>query len=122
MAHCVSSDFGRAKGLASAVACSYTELQQVRKLSFTLFSPGAFVTYFDQQHQRFSYNLLTKKQFFQKPTYEALEPNLQALKQHLTRQKIPERAIPKLGCGYDQLHWPTFFPILFKFFRVQTLL
>ena len=36
----------------------------------------------------------------------------------LGRQSICEIAVPRLGCGYDQLHWLTVFSILLKvFFR-----
>ena len=120
IAHCVSPDFALGKRLASALAFSYPELQQMRNMSLNLFPPGSLVIYFDQQHQRFIYNLVTKRNFFNKPTYETLELSLQALKQHLKLHNIHELAFPKFGCGYDQLHWPTVFSILFKvFFRFK---
>ena len=115
MAHCVSPDFAKVKGLASTLACCYPELQELRKLPINSFPPGSLVTHFDQ-HQRFIYNLVTKRQFFQRPTYETLELSLHALKRHLKRHDFHELAIPKLGCGYDQLHWPTVFSILFNVF------
>ena len=104
IAHCVSSDFAMGKGLASTIACCYPELQQLRKLPIKSFPPGSLVTYFDQQYQRFVYNLATKRRFFRKPTNGTLELSLHALKRHLKRHDIHELAIPKLGCGYDQLH------------------
>ena len=121
IAHCVSSDFAMGKGLASTIACCYPELQEFRKLPLNNFPPGSLVTYFDQQHQRFIYNLVTKRRFFHKPIYETLELSLQALKQHLQRHNIQELAIPKLGCGYDQLHWPKVFSIFFKVFSGSNL-
>ena len=87
------------KGLASTIACCYPELQELRKLPINTFPPGSLVTYFDQQHQRFIYNLVTKRRFFQKPTYETLELSLHALKRPLKRHNIHELAIPKLECG-----------------------
>ena len=122
IALCVSSDFAMGKGLASTITCCYPELQALRNLSINNFPPGSLVTYFDQQRQRFIYNLETKRRFFHKPTYETLELSLHALKPHLERHNICEIAIPKLGCGYDQLHWPNFFRFYSNFFRVQTLL
>ena len=63
---------------------------------------------------------MTKRQFFHKPNYATLEFSLQALKRHLKRLNIYELAIPKLGCGYDQLHWPTvFFPLIQSFFGLK---
>ena len=122
IAHYVSSDSAMGKTLASTLFCSYPKLQQMKKMSFNLFPPGSFVTYFDQQHQSFIYNVVTERRFFLKTAYETLEKSLQALKQHLTRHNIQELAIAKLGCGYDQFHWPTVFQFYSKFFRVQTLL
>ena len=85
------------KGLASLIACCYPELQALRNLPINNFPPGSSVTYFDQQHQRFIYNLVTKRRFFHKPTYETLELSPHALKQHLERHNICELAIPKLS-------------------------
>ena len=101
IAHCVSSDFAMGKGLASTLACCYPELQELRKLAINNFPPGSLVTYIDQQHQRFIYNLVTKRRFFHKPIYATLELSLQALKRHLKRHNIHELGIPKFGCVYD---------------------
>ena len=114
IAHCVSSDFAKGKRLASKIATCYPEFPELGKLPTNNFPPGPLVTYFNQQHQRFIYNLVTKRRIFHKPTYETLELSLQALKQHLQRHNVQELAIPKLGCGYDKLHWRTVFSILFK--------
>ena len=117
IAHCVSSDFAMGKGLASTIACCCLELQEVRKLPINNFPPGSLVTYFHQQHQRFIYNLVTKRQSFRKSTNATLQLSLQALKRHLKRHNIHELVIPKPGCDYDQLHWPAvFFNFIQSFF------
>ena len=121
IADCVSSDFAMGKGLASTIACCYPELQELRKIPINDFPPGSLVTYFDQQHQRSIHNLETKRRFFRKPTYETLELSLQALKRHLKRHNVYELAIPKLSCGYDQLHWPAVPWIFFKVFSGSNL-
>ena len=90
-------------------------------MSLNLFPPGSLLTYFDQQHQRFTYNLLTKIRFFHDASYETLELSLHALKQQLKRHNIQKLAIPKLGRGYDQLHWPSDFSILYKVFSGSNL-
>ena len=122
-AHCVSSDVAMGKSLASAIACCYPELQELRKLPLNTFPPGSLVTYFDQQQQGFIQNLVTKRQdeFFQKLTYEPIELSLPASNQHLKRHNLREIAIPKLGCGYNQLHWPKVFSFLFNCFSRSNL-
>ena len=63
IAHSVSFDFAMGKGLASALACSYPELQQMQKMSFNL-PPGSLLAYFDQQNNRYLHNLVTKNVLF----------------------------------------------------------
>ena len=63
IAHCASSDFAMGKGLASTIACCYPELRELRQLPINNFAPGSLVTYFDHQHQRFIYTLVTKDDF-----------------------------------------------------------
>ena len=116
IAHCVSSDFKMGKGLASAIARCYPAIQEMRQRPLNHFPPGSMVAYFDHRSHKFIYNLVTKHRFFHKPSYETLELSLQALRHHLERNKVQDLAIPKLGCGYDQLHWPTVFSLIFKVF------
>ena len=102
------------KDSASTIACCYPELQEWRKIPLKNVRPGCLVTHFDQQHHRYTYSLLTRKRVFNKATFETIELSLQALRQHLERHNMQELAVPKLGCGYDHLHWQTVFSILSK--------
>ena len=113
------SDFAMGKGLPSTLACCYSELQEMRKVSLKLFPPGSLVAYFDQQNNRHLYILVRKRRFFHRPTYGKLELGLQPLKQQLKCRNFQELAIPKLGCGYDQLHWPTVFDFIRSFIRFK---
>ena len=119
IAHYVSSDFAMSKGLASTIACCYPELQELRKLPMNDFPPGSLVTYFDQQHQRFVYNLVTKRRFFQKPTYGPLELSLHALKERLQRHNIQNFAFLNLDMALTNYIGQQFFRSCSKFFRVQ---
>ena len=121
IAHCVSPDFAMGKNLASTKACCYPELQELRKIPIDNFPPVSLVTYFAQQHQRFFYNLATKRRFFRKPTHGTLEIGLQALKRPLQRHNMQELAFYKLGCVYDQLQWPKVFSFLFNVFSGSNL-
>ena len=114
--HCVSSDFAMRKGLAYAIACYYPALQQMRFYSLKSIPPGALVAYYDVSRRRFVYNLVTKRRFFHKPTYDTLQLSLLALKQHILRHNLKEISIPRLGSGYDRLHWPTVSGLLYQVF------
>ena len=78
--------------------------------------PGSLVSYFDSLNQRYIYNLVSKTRFFHKSTYESLQLSLMALRQHLERHTIRALSIPRLGSGFDRLHWPTVFSILYRVF------
>ena len=116
IAHCVSSDFAMRKGLASTIACCYPALQQMRIYSSKCIPPGTLVAYYDASRTRFVYNLVTKRRFFHKPTYDTLQLSLLALKQHIFNNNINEISIPRLGSGYDRLHWPTVLALLYQVF------
>ena len=55
IAHCVSSDFAMGRSLASTIACCYPEIQYLRKLPINNSPTGSLVTYFNEQHQSFTY-------------------------------------------------------------------
>lgn len=48
---------------------------------------------------------VTKQRFFHKPTYKTLSASLHAMKDHCVKKEVKGVAIPKLGCGLDQLEW-----------------
>jgi O-acetyl-ADP-ribose deacetylase (regulator of RNase III) len=50
-------------------------------------------------------NLITKRRYFEKPTYETLEASLIRARELLTKAGIREVAAPKIGCGLDGLEW-----------------
>ena len=51
------------------------------------------------------YHLVTKKRFFQKPTYDSLRQSLEAMTRHANKQKVTQISMPKAGCGLDRLEW-----------------
>ena len=58
-----------------------------------------------QLDDRFIYHLVTKKRFFQKPTYDSLRQSLEAMANHANKHKAPEIRMPKAGCGLDRSEW-----------------
>ena len=120
-AHCVSADFAMARGLAFEVGCRYLAIKSFRNQKFSSLPPGSLATFFDPISKRYTYNLITILRYFHKPTYDALQLSLYALRTHLERHKIRELSIPLLECGLDQLHWPTVFSILFQVFAQTTI-
>ena len=53
----------------------------------------------------FVYYLITKSQYFKKPTYETLQSSLEAMRDHCLENKVTNVAMPRIGCGLDLLKW-----------------
>lgn len=51
------------------------------------------------------FNLVTKKYYYNKPTYNSLKLSLQEMNIYCISKSIKYLAIPKLGCGLDKLQW-----------------
>ena len=121
IAHCVSADFHMKRGLVSAIAYRNPTLRQFRFRTKKRLPPGSLVSYFDRVNRRYIFNLVIKKKFFYKPTYETLQLSLMALRQHLERHNIRALSIPRLGSGLDKLHCRPFFLSYIKLFPKQNL-
>lgn len=59
-------------------------------------------------------NLITKKKYYGKPTYESLEKSLSIMKEICIEEGISKLVMPKIGCGLDRLQWPRVREILEK--------
>lgn len=58
-----------------------------------------------ERQGRYVYYLITKKAFYQKPTYAQLKASLEAMKKHCLENKVTSLAMPRIGCGLDGLEW-----------------
>ena len=61
-------------------------------------------------------NLITKKKYFGKPTYETLAEALKIMKEICIQEGITELVMPKIGCGLDRLQWPKVREIISEIF------
>ena len=51
------------------------------------------------------FNLITKKNYWNKPTYDSLKLSLQTMSMYCLSRSIKYLAMPKIGCGLDRLQW-----------------
>ncbi|KAL4088932.1 hypothetical protein QTP88_024010 [Uroleucon formosanum] len=86
LALCISEDLDMSRGLA---------LEFNRRFGHT-----------DHEGQKLLY-LITKEKCFQKPMYENLYKTLQTLRSKTEQELISHIAMPRIGCGLDQLDWDT---------------
>jgi O-acetyl-ADP-ribose deacetylase (regulator of RNase III) len=97
-AHCISSDCKMGAGIATPM-----------KKSFKL---GGLVNYPEDERKHPTciyhngvYNLITKKRYGGKPTYQTIRISLVLMRNHAIANDIKSIAMPKIGCGLDKLNW-----------------
>ncbi|XP_050293437.1 uncharacterized protein LOC126733979 [Anthonomus grandis grandis] len=102
LVHCVAEDFRMGSGIAVTFK---REFGNQAELLDQYVKPGGLAVLFDEEHQRFIYYLVTKKESSGKPTYQDLWESLCKLKDHIKENKVTKLAMPRLGCGLDRLEW-----------------
>ena len=86
---------------------------------------GEVYPFWESTGKRFIYNLVTKKKFCDKPNLSTLSKTLEAMKIHASTNGVSTIAIPKLGCGLDQMSWQEVVKLLrdtFAYADVQIVL
>ena len=106
IAYCVSSDFQIAKqinkGVAKQINSAYPS---IRPNLESIETPivGSSVSVSLPWENKSIFNLVTKPQFFDNPSYNDLSRSLTYMKQQLLQKGINAIAMPKIGCGLDKL-------------------
>jgi hypothetical protein len=54
---------------------------------------------------RNTYNLITKRNYWNKPTTETLQKALNQMKKLCTKNNTRKLAMPKIACGLDGMRW-----------------
>ena len=106
LAHCISADFALGKGIALGFN-QFFNMKNILKKNHpnfltewdTTFSKGTCI----QEGKVF--NLITKRNYWLKPTYETLTNALLSMKKDAITQHIQYIAMPCIGCGLDRLNW-----------------
>ena len=116
IAHCVSSDFQMAKGVAQQISGAYPCIKPTLK-SIETPIVGSSVSVSLPWENKSIFNLVTKPQFFDKPTYYDLSRSLNCMKQQLLQKGINAIAMPKIGCGLDKLKESRIFSLICDIFE-----
>ena len=85
---------------------------------------GQVYPFWDSTGKRYIYNLATKERFCVKTNLSTLSTTLEAMKSHASTKGVSTFAIPKLGCGLDQMNWQEVVKLLrdiFAYADVQIL-
>lgn len=112
LAHCISADFALGAGIAK-------KFDEVYNMKFKLFKnydnfefDGGETLLIDNV-----FNLVTKPQCYNKPTYDTLREALEAIRTQMEYLDITKLAMPKIGCGLDRLQWDKVYDIICDVFK-----
>ena len=100
LAHCISQDCKLGAGIAKLFRQRFGRVDDLQRMGTAVGGVSLL-----QVNDRFIYNLVTKKNFWEKPTYESLQESLRAMQNHAFQHNVKEICMPKIGCGLDKLEW-----------------
>lgn len=110
LAHCISADFGMGKGIVVEFNKRF-DLKNKLKKKYSSFvdkwdycEPISDNTAFCILESRV-FNLITKRNYWLKPTYGTLRTSLELMKDIALDKNITKIAMPVIGCGLDRLQW-----------------
>ena len=101
--HCISSDARMSKGFADFLSHRIPGLRSTCQKA-KLFTGHVF-PFLDSTGKSYIYNLVTKESYCDKPNLSTLSKTLEAMRTHASVNGVSTTAIPKLGCGLDQMNW-----------------
>ena len=123
LAHCISADFK----LGAGIARKFDELFDARQKLFNVF-PASWIPRWDKTPDRFRggsiilfsdytfFNLVTKRNYWDKPTLTTIENALTYMKEQCEDHYITKLAMPRIGCGMDKRNWSDVKPLIEKVF------
>lgn len=109
-AHCISEDCALGKGIAVEFQNRYNLRERLKEYKDGLEYPQCI---------RIGkvFNLVTKKNYWDKPTFESLELAVILMREIALVNDIKFIAMPKIGCGLDKLYWPDVRTMIQKVFK-----
>lgn len=114
LAHCISADFGMGKGIVVEFNKRFDMKNKLKQLY-----PNYLQTWTngDCLKEGKVFNLITKERYYNKPTLATLKNALIKMKEICLKENITKIAMPKIGCGLDQLNWNDVKRLLFETFE-----
>ena len=101
--HCISLDDQVSKGIAQFLSERVPRLRRTCRRANLL--KDQVLLFWDCSSRRYIYNLVTKEKYSDKPDLQTLATTLQSMQSHATMHGVSTIAIPKIGCGLDQMTW-----------------
>ena len=102
LAHCISADFGMGKGIVVEFNKRFdmkNKLQSKYPHFISQYTGGNCLL------EGRVFNLVTKPNYWSKPTYKTLLTSLMCMKSLCLKNNVKKLAMPVIGCGLDRLEW-----------------
>lgn len=105
LVHCISEDCAMGKGIAKIFDRKFKDMK--RDVFDTLVHnelhyPISIMFLGEKQNV---INMITKKEYWHKPTYKTFEVALDDVVKICKKYNITKLGMPKIGCGLDRLQW-----------------
>lgn len=117
LAHCISADFA----LGAGIAKEFDKRFNLRNRLFSVF-PKSWVPRWDKTKEKYRggcitvgvllqdpapyiFNLVTKRNYWDKPTLATIKNALVWLREQCEIYNIKKIAMPRIGCGLDRQDW-----------------
>lgn len=105
LVHCISEDCAMGKGIAKTFDKRFKNMKNdiFDTLVYNeLHYPISIMFLGDDQNV---INMVTKKEYWHKPTYKTFEIALDSVVKICKKYNITKVGMPKIGCGLDRLQW-----------------
>lgn len=100
LCHCVSRDFRLGFGIAKTFRANFGRIDELKASG----APVGGIAVL-REGNRFIYNLVTKEKYSELGNYETLRQSLEKMRSHALAHGVHHIAMPRIGCGIDQLQW-----------------
>jgi O-acetyl-ADP-ribose deacetylase (regulator of RNase III) len=110
-AHCISSDCKMSAGIAVPMKKKFKLYEMKENVEKEKLESPTCVYY------NGVFNLITKRLYFSKPSYESMESALIEMKNLTQIYGMKKIVMPKIGSGLDKLSWPKVKKIIEKVFE-----
>lgn len=118
LVHCVINCFSMSAGLAKAVKHQFGGRSSLLDYPHPHLG-GIGVT---MTHGKMVIHLVTKRQYYHKPTFATLESSMRNLREYCEDLNITEISMPYfISCGLDRLYWPDVYDLILDLFQNSSI-
>ena len=116
-AHCISADCRLGAGIALHFRRRYGQINNIK----TQRKKVGQVAYFEHTPGEYIFNLVPKQRFWEKPTYADLYQCLKDLTLICEQLGVRRLALPKIGCGLDNLEFTRVRKLIVQAFNTKDI-